>query len=211
MKFKLPPLPYAFGAYEPYFDAETMRIHYTKHHQGYTDKLNKAILGTELEGKSIEEILSEVSAYPDAVRNNAGGFYNHALFWKILKPLGPETPEKGAAIQEALEGKFGSYQSFRKELTEAALGRFGSGWAWLCVNESTGDLFITSTPNQDNPLMDVVEERGIPILGIDVWEHAYYLKYQNRRADYVDAFFQLIDWPVVDNIYKSARKEAMLV
>jgi Fe-Mn family superoxide dismutase len=209
MKFQLLPLPYDYAAYEPHFDKETMRIHHTKHHQGYTDKLNKAILGTELEGMTIEAILSEVSKHSDAVRNNAGGFFNHNLFWMILSPKGSEKPKEGSDIHKAILRKYGHFEEFRKALEQSALGRFGSGWAWLCVDHDSGELFVTSTPNQDNPLMDLAERQGVPILGVDVWEHAYYLKYQNRRADYLNAFFQLIDWPIVDNLYKAAHKEAV--
>lgn len=208
MKFLLPQLPYEYDALEPHFDAETMKIHHTKHHQGYTDKFNKAIEGTELEGLPMEDILAQVSGYPAEVRNNAGGYYNHDLFWRTLSPKGGGMPKEGAQINAALTRKFGDFQEFKKEFKNAALGRFGSGWAWLCVEGAAGDLFITSTPNQDNPLMDVVKLKGIPILGIDVWEHAYYLKYQNRRADYVDAFFQLVDWQMVDTLFDQARKGA---
>ena len=211
MKFHLPDLAYSYDALEPHFDAETMNIHHTKHHQGYTDKLNKAIEGTDLEGKAIEQVLAEVSKHPAAVRNNAGGFYNHSLFWKILSPDGGGAPEKGSGIQKSIDRKFGRFENFKKDFKEVATGRFGSGWAWLCVNEPTGDLFITSTPNQDNPLMDVAAFKGIPILGLDVWEHAYYLKYQNRRAEYVEAFFHLVDWQVVNKHFEAARTSAMLV
>lgn len=212
MKFHLPELPYPYAALEPHFDAETMKIHHTKHHQGYTNKLNQAIEDNpDLEGLSIEQVLARVSKYPAALRNNAGGYYNHALFWKTLSPEGGGEPEKGSGLQKSMDRKFGRFENFRKEFKEAALNRFGSGWAWLCVDEPAGDLFITSTPNQDNPLMDDANFKGIPILGLDVWEHAYYLKYQNRRADYVDAFFKLIDWKAVNQYFEAARKEAMLV
>lgn len=211
MKFLLPDLPYKYDALEPHIDAETMKIHHTKHHQGYTNKLNKAVEGTDLEGLAIEQILRRVSKYPSAVRNNGGGFYNHALFWKILSSKGGDEPEKGSSLRKSIDRKFGRFENFKNDFKAAALGRFGSGWTWLCVDEPVGDLFITSTPNQDNPLMDVAEFRGIPILGLDVWEHAYYLKYQNRRADYVDAFFRLINWSAVNRRFEAARKQAALV
>lgn len=205
MPFSLPDLPYAYDALEPHIDAQTMHVHHEKHHQGYTDKLNKAIAGTPLAEQSIERIMKNVSKYSDAVRNNGGGFYNHSLFWRILSPKGGGTPETDSDLAQAIQETFSSYDNFKKKFKDAATGRFGSGWAWLCVDKD-GKLFITSTPNQDNPLMDVVPERGIPILGLDVWEHAYYLKYQNRRADYVDAFFHLIDWKTVNKRYEAARK-----
>lgn len=211
MKFKLPALPYSYDALEPHIDAETMKIHHTKHHQGYTDKLNKALEDIQLNGMAIEQILSQVSNYPSAVRKNAGGFYNHSLFWRILSPKGGGMPEKGSSIQKSIDRKFGHFENFKNDFKNAAMGRFGSGWAWLCVDEPTGDLFITSTPNQDNTLMDVAKIKATPILGLDVWEHAYYLKYQSRRADYVDAFFNLIDWPAVNQNFKAAHKMAILV
>ncbi|HMQ60864.1 MAG TPA: superoxide dismutase [Flavilitoribacter sp.] len=211
MKFQLPDLPYAYDALEPHIDAETMKIHHTKHHQGYTDKLNKAIEGTELEGQSIEQILEQVSNFPPAVRNNGGGFYNHSLFWRILSPDGGGQPDKGLDIGKSIARKFGTFEQFKKTFKDAALSRFGSGWAWLCVDDPVGDLFIQSTQNQDNPLMDVVQNNRIPILSLDVWEHAYYLKYQNRRADYVDAFFDLINWEAVNENFMAARKEAKMV
>lgn len=211
MKFVLPELNYAFDALEPNIDQETMKIHLNKHHQGYTDKLNKAISGTNLEGSSIEEILSNVSRHPDAVRNNAGGFYNHSIFWKILSPKGGDQSIEGSGMKDPIIKKFGSMDVFKDKFREAALSRFGSGWAWLCMDEPEGDLFITSTANQDNPLMDVVEKKGIPILGLDVWEHAYYLKYQNKRADYVEAFFRLINWPAVNEYHKKATEKEVLV
>ncbi|MCB0666121.1 MAG: superoxide dismutase [Saprospiraceae bacterium] len=211
MKFLLPELSYQFDALEPHIDAETMKIHLTKHHQGYTDKLNKAIEGTDLENSSIEEILSKVSHHPAAVRNNAGGFYNHSIFWKILSPNGGDQSIEGSGMKDPIIAKFGSLDSFKEQFTKTALSRFGSGWAWLCMDEPEGSLFITSTPNQDNPLMDVVDKNGIPILGLDVWEHAYYLHYQNRRADYVDAFFKIINWPAVNEYHKKASENAVLV
>ncbi len=211
MKFKLPDLPYDYDALEPHIDAKTMHVHHEKHHQGYTDKLNKAIEGTELEGMTIEKILANVSQHSDAVRNNGGGFYNHSLFWRILSPEGGGAPDEKTGVSKSLIRKFGNFENFKKDFKNVATSRFGSGWAWLCVDEPTGDLFITSTPNQDNPLMDIARFQGRPILGLDVWEHAYYLKYQNRRADYVDAFFNLINWKVVNESFEAARKIAALV
>lgn len=211
MAFQLPDLPYAYDALEPHFDERTMKIHHQKHHNGYTTKLNKAIEGTDLEKQSIEQILRNVSQHATAVRNNAGGFYNHSLFWRILSPEGGGRPEEITRIHKGLEMAFGGYEQFKKQFAEAATGQFGSGWAWLCVDEPVGDLYICATPNQDNPLMDVNDYKGIPILGLDVWEHAYYLNYQNKRADYVDAFFNLINWKVVEERYLAARSEVALV
>ena len=172
---------------EPHIDARTMEIHHGKHHNGYTNKLNAAIAGTDLESKSIEDILANVSQYSAGVRNNGGGFYNHSLFWTIMSPNGGGEPSDRMNIKKAIDRDFESFENFKKEFAAAAGSRFGSGWAWLCV-DSSDKLFICSTPNQDNPLMDVVPEDGTPILGLDVWEHAYYLNYQNRRPDYVQAF-----------------------
>lgn len=211
MKFLLPKLNYQFDALEPYIDAETMKIHLTKHHQGYTDKLNKAIEGTDLENSPIEEILSKVSHYPDAVRNNAGGFYNHSLFWKILSPTGGDNSIEGSGIKDIIVNQFGNLDTFKKQFREAALSRFGSGWAWLCRNEANDKLFIMSTPNQDNPLMNVVARKGIPVLGLDVWEHAYYLNYQNRRAEYVESFFKVLNWPAVNEFYRKAAEKEVFV
>lgn len=203
MAFELPKLDYAFNALEPHIDARTMEIHHGKHHAGYTNNLNNAIKGTDLENKSIEDILASVSKQSAAVRNNGGGFYNHSLFWKVMSPNGGGTPsgELGDAINKA----FGSYDKFKEEFSAAAGGRFGSGWAWLVVKD--GELKICSTPNQDNPLMDVDSNGGggTPILGIDVWEHAYYLNYQNRRPDYVQAFFNVVDWNAVNERYQAAK------
>ncbi len=198
MAFELPKLEYDYSALEPHIDARTMEIHHTKHHQGYTDNLNKAVQGSNLEGKSIEEILQNVSSQSAAVRNNGGGFYNHNLYWKILAPGGSSTPE--GDLLEALNKSFNSVENFRDAFVQAALTRFGSGWAWLVLQNNK--LVISSTPNQDNPLMDVAEVQGTPILGVDVWEHAYYLKYQNKRADYVDAFWSLINWDEVTRRFK---------
>lgn len=202
MAFKLPELPYSYDALEPYIDAKTMDIHYNKHHQGYTDKLNAAIKGTELENKSIEEILKNVSKHSGAVRNNGGGFYNHSLFWKILSPNAGGEPT--GLLMEKINSAFGSFSDFKQQFSEKAATRFGSGWAWLCVNN--GSLVLCSTPNQDNPLMDVVDGcDGTPILGLDVWEHAYYLKYQNKRPDYIEAFFNLINWDQVSKNMEAAK------
>ncbi|RMG85351.1 MAG: superoxide dismutase, partial [Bacteroidetes bacterium] len=188
MAFQLPELPYAYDALEPYIDARTMEIHYTKHHAGYTNNLNNAINGTELEGKKIEEILANVSKYGDAVRNNGGGYYNHCLYWAVMSPDGGGEPSERMNIHKAIMRDFGSFEAFKDQFAKAAATRFGSGWAWLVVDDKD-HLSICSTPNQDNPLMDVSDCKGTPILGIDVWEHAYYLNYQNRRPDYINAFF----------------------
>jgi len=193
MAFQLPDLKYDYNALEPYIDAQTMEIHYSKHHGGYTKKLNAAIEGTELEDKSIEDILKEVSKYDKGVRNNGGGFYNHKLFWDIMSPNGGGQPS--GALLDAINKGFGSFDKFKEEFNNAAATRFGSGWAWL-INQG-GNLVVASTPNQDNPIMDLAEVKGTPILGLDVWEHAYYLKYQNRRPDYIDAFWNVIDWDQV--------------
>ncbi len=194
MSFKLPDLHYSYDALEPHFDARTMEIHHSKHHAAYTNNLNAAVDGTEMAGKSIEELLKSISKYPVAVRNNGGGFYNHNLFWEILSPNGGGTP--GGDLRIAINSNFGSFDRFRETFNAAAMSRFGSGWAWLVV--TNGKMVVTSSPNQDNPLMDLAEVKGKPILGIDVWEHAYYLKYQNRRAEYVDAFWNLINWEEVN-------------
>lgn len=198
MAFQLPDLPYAFDALEPNIDARTMEIHHDKHHAGYTNNLNNAIAGTELEGKSIEDILANISKHSTAVRNNGGGFYNHSLFWEIMSPNGGGTPT--GAIGDAITRDFGSYDAFKEQFTTAAGGRFGSGWAWL-IKDGSGKLSITSTPNQDNPLMDIAEAKGTPVLGLDVWEHAYYLNYQNRRPDYITAFYNVINWEKVNELY----------
>ena len=212
MAFKLPELGYDFSALEPHIDAETMEIHHGKHHAGYTRKLNDAIEGTELEKKSILEILRNVSQYGDNVRNNAGGYYNHSLFWKILTPSEDRNLEAEiSTFYKALERAFGTTVGFKEAFSKAASSQFGSGWAWLCVGDPIGELYVCSTPNQDNPLMDTNTYTGIPILGLDVWEHAYYLKYQNRRNDYIDAFFNLINWKEVERRYEAARSELILV
>ena len=204
MAFKLPELPYAYDALEPHIDARTMEIHHTKHHAGYTNNLNAAIEGTDLENKTIEEILANVSQYSPAVRNNGGGYYNHDLFWKVMSPDGGGQPNNDE-FEEAFLNKFGSFEGFKDEFSRAAATRFGSGWAWLIVDKA-GHLAVCSTPNQDNPLMDVAEVKGTPILGLDVWEHAYYLKYQNRRPDYINAFFNVINWDEVTRRYFEAKK-----
>ena len=198
MAFELGKLGYSFDALEPYIDAKTMEIHHDKHHGGYTTNLNAALAGTELEGKSVEELLAGVSGLSAAVRNNGGGFYNHNLYWDIIAPGGAPAPE--GVLLDAVKESFESFEKFQEAFTKAALTRFGSGWAWLILQNNK--LVISSTPNQDNPLMDVAEVQGTPILGIDVWEHAYYLNYQNRRPDYVKAFWNLINWDEVARRFK---------
>lgn len=198
MAFELVKLDYAYDALEPHIDARTMEIHHTKHHAAYTTKLNDAVEGTALEGKSIEEILGGVSSLSAAVRNNGGGFYNHNLFWKVMGPNGGGTPSGDLA--DAINKAFGSFDSFKNEFSKAAATRFGSGWAWLV--KTSGGLVVSSTPNQDNPLMDLADVKGTPILGLDVWEHAYYLHYQNRRPDYIAAFWNVINWDEVAKRFK---------
>jgi Fe-Mn family superoxide dismutase len=207
MAFKLPELPYAYDALEPYIDARTMEIHHQKHHGAYTDKLNAAIAGTEWEGKGIKEILANISKLPVAVRNNGGGYYNHNLFWQIMSPNGGGEPTAQMNIAKAIERDFGSFENFRNEFANAATTVFGSGWAWLCADPKD-KLFICSTPNQDNPLMDVNNFNGTPVLGLDVWEHAYYLNYQNRRPDYITAFFNVINWHEVTKRFNDANAGA---
>lgn len=202
MSFKLPDLPYAYDALEPHFDARTMEIHHSKHHNGYTTNLNAALEGSDDEGASIESLLGNVSTRSTAVRNNGGGFYNHSLFWTVLSPNGGGQPT--GALADAIDAKFGSFDDFKEEFSSAAKTRFGSGWAWLLVDKR-GDLGISSTPNQDNPLMDVADVKGTPILGLDVWEHAYYLNYQNRRPDYVAAFWNIVNWEEVSKRYEAAK------
>mgnify|MGYP003321839335 FL=1 len=197
MAFKLPSLPYAADALEPHIDAKTMEIHHGKHHNGYTTKLNAAIEGTALEGKSIEEILGDLDMSNAAVRNNGGGYYNHCLFWEIM---GPDAGEISSELSAAIEAAFGSFDAFKDVFSKAAATQFGSGWAWLCVHND-GKLEVCSTPNQDNPLMKDVSCGGTPILGLDVWEHAYYLNYQNRRPDYIEAFFKVVNWSEVSKRY----------
>lgn len=203
MAFELPKLPYAYDALAPHIDARTMEIHHTKHHAGYTSKLNDAIEGTELAKHSIEDILANVSKHGAAVRNNGGGFYNHRLFWEVMSPNGGKISED-MSIHKAIVKDLGGFDKFKETFANAAATQFGSGWAWLCVGKD-GKLSVTSTPNQDNPLMDVVDAEGTPILGLDVWEHAYYLNYQNRRPDYIDAFFKVINWAKVNELYEAAR------
>ena len=202
MAFQLPELGYAYDALEPNIDARTMEIHHSKHHNGYTTKLNGAIAGTELEGKSIEDILANLDMSNGAVRNNGGGFYNHSLFWKVMNP-----EDKGSLsgeLKEAIETTYGSEEAFMEAFSNAAATQFGSGWAWLCVHKG-GKVEVCSTPNQDNPLMPGVTCQGTPILGLDVWEHAYYLNYQNRRPDYINAFFNVINWNEVSKRYAEAK------
>ena len=201
MAFELPKLPYAYDALEPTFDAQTMEIHHSKHHQAYVTNLNAALAGTEMEQQSIEEILHNIAKASVAVRNNGGGHWNHSLFWTILSPTGGGQPS--GAVGEAITATFGNYDRFKEEFTKAATTRFGSGWAWLC-KQADGTVQICSTPNQDNPLMPESGCKGIPVLGLDVWEHAYYLKYQNRRPDYVAAFFNLINWDEVNKRFTAA-------
>ncbi|HAH36502.1 MAG TPA: superoxide dismutase [Algoriphagus sp.] len=202
MAFELPSLPYAFNALEPHIDARTMEIHHGKHHNGYVTNLNNAVAGTDLEGKSLEELMA-VAGSNVAVRNNGGGHFNHSLFWSILSPNGGG--EASGEVGNAINAKFGNFDSFKEVFNKAAATRFGSGWAWLVVT-AAGKLEVTSSPNQDNPLMDVAEIKGTPILGLDVWEHAYYLNYQNRRPDYVSAFWNVINWEEVNKRYLAALK-----
>ncbi|HLV23756.1 MAG TPA: superoxide dismutase [Moheibacter sp.] len=197
MAFELPNLPYAFDALEPHIDARTMEIHHDRHHKAYTDNLNKAIEGTELANASIEEIMKTGVGNP-AVRNNGGGFYNHNLFWEVMSPNGGGQPS--GELAQAIDEAFGSFDAFKEKFSQAAATRFGSGWAWLIKKD--GKLEVTSTPNQDNPLMPVAEVQGNPILGLDVWEHAYYLNYQNKRPDYINAFFNVVNWDKVAELFK---------
>lgn len=202
MAFDLPKLPYAFDALEPNIDARTMEIHHDKHHAGYTSKLNTAIEGTDLEGKKIEDILKNLDMSKTAVRNNGGGFYNHSLFWKIMSPDGGGKPS--GEVAKAIDDAFGSFDSFKEKFSDAAGSRFGSGWAWLCVHKG-GKVEICSTPNQDSPLMPDTGCGGHPILGLDVWEHAYYLNYQNKRPEYIGAFFNVINWDEVAKRYADGK------
>jgi len=201
MSFTLPQLPYASNALEPHFDTKTMEIHHGKHHQAYVDNLNKALAGTPNENDTLEELLSKISTLSPAVRNNGGGHFNHSLFWQLLSPNGGGTPS--AALAEKIQTQFGSFESFKETFANAGITRFGSGWAWLCV-KADKSLCICSTANQDNPLMDTAECPGTPILALDVWEHAYYLHYQNRRADYIAAFWNLVNWAEVEARYNAA-------
>lgn len=202
MSFELPKLEYAYAALEPHIDARTMEIHHSKHHQAYVTNLNNAIAGTDAEKLSIEDICKNISKYPMAVRNNGGGHYNHSLFWQIMAPNAGGMPTGDLA--KAIETDLGGFEKFKTDFAAAGATRFGSGWAWLCVKE--GKLCVCSTPNQDNPLMDIADCKGTPILGMDVWEHAYYLHYQNRRPDYISAFFNVINWTKVAELYAAAKK-----
>ena len=201
MSFELPQLPYAYDALEPHIDARTMEIHHSKHHNGYTNNLNNAIAGTDLEGKSIEDILTGLDMNNTAVRNNGGGYYNHNQFWTAMSPNGGGTPTGDLAA--AIDSAFGSFDAFKEEFSKAAGTRFGSGWAWLCVKD--GKLEVCSSANQDNPLMPGIGCGGAPILGLDVWEHAYYLNYQNRRPDYVAAFFNVINWDEIAKRFAASK------
>ena len=202
MAFELPQLNYDYDALEPHIDARTMEIHHSKHHNGYTNNLNVAIAGTELETESIESILGSLDMKNKAVRNNGGGFYNHSLFWNILNPEGKK--ELSGDLNESILEAFGSFENFKSAFSKAAATQFGSGWAWLCVHKG-GKVEVCSTPNQDNPLMSGVSCGGTPILGLDVWEHAYYLNYQNRRPDYIEAFFSVINWAEVEKRYMAGK------
>lgn len=201
MAFQLPSLPYAFDALEPHIDARTMEIHHGKHHNAYVTNLNNAIAGTDLEGKTLEELM-KVAGSNTAVRNNGGGHWNHSLFWQILSPNGGGAPT--GELAAAIDAKFGSFDAFKETFNKAAATRFGSGWAWLCV-DTKKELCVCSSPNQDNPLMDVSDCPGTPIIGLDVWEHAYYLHYQNRRPDYISAFWNVINWDEVSKRYAAAK------
>lgn len=203
MAFELPKLPYAFNALEPHIDARTMEIHHGKHHQAYVTNLNNAIAGTDAEKMSIEDICKNISSFPMAVRNNGGGHYNHTLFWSIMAPNSGGVPAN--EVGKAIVAEFGSFDNFKTQFTQAGATRFGSGWAWLCV-KADGKLCVCSSPNQDNPLMDTSECKGTPVLGMDVWEHAYYLHYQNRRPDYMTAFFNVINWNKVNELYLATKK-----
>jgi Fe-Mn family superoxide dismutase len=203
MAFELAPLPYAADALEPHFDKATMEIHHDRHHQAYVTNLNNAVNGTAMEGIAIKELLANISQYPAPVRNNGGGHFNHDLFWNILSPTGGGSPV--STLATAIDAKFGSFDAFKDEFKKAALARFGSGWVWLSVDEND-EIFLSSSPNQDNPLMDVAEKKGTPVLGLDVWEHAYYLKFQNKRPDFVDAFWNVVDWEAVQKRYVTAKR-----
>ena len=202
MAFQLPELGYAYDALEPNIDARTMEIHHSKHHNGYTTKLNGAIAGSDLEGKSIEDILTNLDMSNGGVRNNGGGFYNHSLFWSVMNPNNKGT--LAGELKEAIEAAFGSEEAFKEAFSNAAATQFGSGWAWLCVHKG-GKVSVCSTPNQDNSLMPGVGCEGTPILGLDVWEHAYYLNYQNRRPDYINAFFNVVNWNEVATRYAASK------
>lgn len=200
MAFTLPSLNYDYTALEPHFDAQTMEIHHSKHHQAYVNNLNNAISGTEFENDSIETIVKNISKHTPAVRNNGGGHWNHSFFWSILSPNGGGNPV--GTLASKIDEQFGSFEALKEAFAQAATTRFGSGWAWLC-KKADGSLCICSTPNQDNPLMDIAECPGTPIIGLDVWEHAYYLKFQNRRPDFIATFWNVVDWNVAENNFKS--------
>ncbi len=200
MSFELPKLSYEYTALEPHIDARTMEIHHSKHHQAYVTNLNNALAGTDAENLSIEEICKNISKYPMPVRNNGGGHFNHSFFWKIIGPNAGGSPS--GKLLDAINADLGGMDKFKEEFAKAATTRFGSGWAWLCVKE--GKLCVCSTPNQDNPLMDIAECKGTPVLGLDVWEHAYYLHYQNRRPDYINAFWNVVNWAEVEKMYEAA-------
>lgn len=203
MSYQLPALPYAYVALEPYIDAATMEIHHTKHHQGYTTKLNAALEEAELIDEDLEDLFTKISELPKGIRNNGGGYYNHKLFWTILSPKGGGEPT--GVVAQAITDAYGSFEAFKEAFDAAAATRFGSGWAWLIVGEDN-KVKVTSTPNQDNPLMDVADDKGTPILGLDVWEHAYYLNYQNKRPEYIGAFWKLVNWDEVEKRYQEAIK-----
>jgi superoxide dismutase, Fe-Mn family len=202
MAFELPALLYAHSALEPHIDTKTMEIHHGKHHQAYVTNLNNAVAADpKAQGKTIEELVANISKYAPAIRNNGGGHWNHGFFWQIMSPTGGGEPKGEIAF--AINGAFGSFENLKKEFATAGTTRFGSGWAWLCV-DANKNLFVSSTPNQDNPLMDVAEKKGTPLLALDVWEHAYYLHYQNRRPDYIAAFWSVVNWEEVNNRFKKA-------
>ncbi len=206
-KFEFRPLPFEYDALEPFIDKQTVEIHYGKHHRAYYDKFMSAIKGTEMEMMKITDIFKNISKYPVAVRNNGGGYYNHTFYWEGMKPKGGVLPK--GKLSEMITKTFGSFEEFKEQFSEAGKTRFGSGWAWLCMDDK-GKLFVYSTPNQDNPLMDISERKGVPLLTMDVWEHAYYLKYQNKRPDYVDAFWSLVNWEEVVKRYENALKSESL-
>ena len=205
MAFTLPPLPFAHDALEPHIDKLTMQIHHGKHHQAYVDNLNKAVAGTPNENKSLEDLIASAGSISPAVRNNGGGHWNHSFFWEILTPGGAAKPTE--KVVKAINSVFTTFDAFKEKFNNAGMTRFGSGWAWLIVKD--GKISLTSTPNQDNPLMDVAEVKGTPILGVDVWEHAYYLKYQNKRADYLNAFWNVVNWNEVEKRYEAATKKVL--
>lgn len=202
MAHELPQLPYAYDALEPHIDARTMEIHHSKHHGGYVSKLNAAVAGTDAENSSLTDLMKNVSKLGNGVRNNGGGHYNHSLFWSIMSPSGGGEPV--GELADAMNAAFGSFEEFKNQFSNAAATRFGSGWAWLCL-KADGSLCVCSSPNQDNPAMDIAECPGTPLMGLDVWEHAYYLNYQNRRPDYINAFFNVVDWKAVNENYLAAK------